>query len=55
MEIIFIINVGEYKKGDVLALPEKKADQFIGAGFAEKKADGTPKATRKKKVKNGNK
>ena len=35
MKIKFIITTGKHKKGDVLELPERKALQFIGAGFAK--------------------
>jgi len=46
MKIKFIIEIGDYKKGSILELPEKKAFQFIGAGFAEKYAV-KPRQTRK--------
>lgn len=59
MKIEMIISVSNHKKGDVITLAEKKANQFIGAGFAKlytetKKTDkpkAKPKPRRKKTAK----
>ncbi len=50
MKIKFIIEIGDYKKGSTLELPEKKAFQFIGAGFAVE-CTGKTKAELSDKVK----
>ena len=47
MKIIFILSTGNYKKGDILELPEKKTAQFIGAGFAKMHTEKPVKKTRK--------
>jgi len=59
MKVEMLISVGNHKKGDVIALAEKKANQFIGAGFAKLCTETTktdepkaePKPRRKKTAK----